>query len=420
MPHIQNLLSDRNLRSLKPDPLRAYDLADGGGLCVRVETSGTVVFWLRYQLNGKRRRWAIGHYGTGKAGISLTEAREKRDAAKKLLRDGIDPWGHKLAEDLRAARAKEQLEEAERLGARRQDQTVDWLVDQFCTIELPAQHKNPKWGEQLLRTHIEKRLQALPLAQFTTTKLWECLDLLRAGQPATARHVYGLAKKLTALALQRGYLERDPAAGIQRRAVAPKPPPRQRMLSDEEIRALWFDFGQGDASRRVWLGLKLLLVTGQRRGEVTRAERQEFDVAHKRWLIPAGRRGKKKTAESRVPHLVPLSTLALSVLKELFAECGSSAWLLPSPIDSEKPIDERALTRAVARKEYGWTVHDLRRTVRTRLSSLGVTAVVAERVIGHELPDLIAVYDVHAYEKETRAALKKWTGELRRILKIKI
>jgi len=84
VPHIQNRLSDRNLRSLKPDPLRAYDLADGGDLYVRVETSGTVVFWLRYQLNGKRRRWAIGHYGTGKAGSSLTEARGKRDDAKKL------------------------------------------------------------------------------------------------------------------------------------------------------------------------------------------------------------------------------------------------------------------------------------------------------------------------------------------------
>ncbi|HKQ23940.1 MAG TPA: integrase arm-type DNA-binding domain-containing protein [Burkholderiales bacterium] len=418
MPHIQNRLTDRNLRALKPDPLQAYDLADGGDLYVRVETSGTVVFWLRYQLNGKRRRWAIGHYGTGNAGISLTEARVKRDEAKKLLRDGIDPWGHKLAEDLVSAHARKELEEAERRGAQRQKQTVAWLVDQFCTIELPAQHKHPKWGEQLLRTHIEKRLQTLPLTEFTPTKLWECLDPLRAKQPATARHVYGLTKKLTAFGLQRGYLEQDPAASIQRRAVAPKPPPRQRVLSDDEIRALWFDFGQGDVSPRVWLGLKLLLVTGQRRGEVTRAERQEFDVDKKRWLIPAGRRGKKKTAESRVPHLVPLSDLALAVLKELFAECGSSVWLLPSPMDSEKPIDERALTRAAARKKWGWTVHDVRRTVRTRLSSLGVSAVVAERVIGHELPDLIAVYDVHAYEKETRAALKKWTRELRRILKI--
>ena len=70
-------------------------------------------------------------------------------------------------------------------------------------------------------------------------------------------------------------------------------------------------------------------------------------------------------------------------------------------------------------KEYGRSVHDVRRTVRTRLSRLGVPAVVAERMIGHELPDLLLVYDVHAYEVETRAALKKWAGELQRILNIR-
>ncbi|MFN0314167.1 MAG: tyrosine-type recombinase/integrase [Burkholderiales bacterium] len=418
MPRIQNRLTDRTLRALKPDPLRPYDLADGGDLYVRVETSGSVVFWLRYQLNGKRRRWVMGHYRSGTAGVSLTEAREKRDEAKKLLRTGIDPWEQKVLQDQAATRQRREIEEAQQRVARRQSQTVAWLVDEYCRLELPAQHKNPKWGEQLLRTHIEKRLNALPLSEFTANKLWDCLDPLRAQQPATARHVYGLARKLSAFGVQRGYMEHDPAASIQRRAVAPKPPPRQRVLSDDEIRALWFDFGKKNVSRRIWLGLRLLLVTGQRRGEVTRAQRKEFDLAHKRWLIPAERRGKKKTAESRVPHLVPLSDLALTILKELNAECGSSDWLLPSPLDSAQPIDERALTRAVARKGYDWTVHDVRRTVRTRLSALGVPVVVAERVIGHELPDLLAVYDVHAYETETRAALKKWAGELRRILKL--
>jgi integrase len=74
------------------------------------------------------------------------------------------------------------------------------------------------------------------------------------------------------------------------------------VLNDDEIRARWFDFGEGNVSRRMWLGLRLLLVTVQRRGEVTRAGRQEFDVDHQRWLIPAAHRGKKKT--DGAPRLV--------------------------------------------------------------------------------------------------------------------
>ena len=197
-----------------------------------------------------------------------------------------------------------------------------------------------------------------------------------------------------------------------------KPAARQRVLSDDEIRELWFKFGDGRISRGVWLALKLLLVTGQRRGEVMRAQRSEFDLGAERWLIPVEHLGKKKAPAGATPHLVPLSALALSTLRELFALSPDSEWLLPSPDDAKKAMDERALNRAITRKNLGWSPHDLRRTVRTRLSSLGVTAIVAERVIGHELPELIAVYDVHAYEAEKRNALKKWAGELRRILKI--
>jgi integrase len=108
----------------------------------------------------------------------------------------------------------------------------------------------------------------------------------------------------------------------------------------------------------------------------------------------------------------------LKVLKEVKSLASDSPWLLPSPEDENKPMEARALNRAITRKDLGWSPHDVRRTVRTRLSALGVPAVIAERVIGHELPELIAVYDVHAYEAEKRAALNKWARELQRILKI--
>ena len=217
--------------------------------------------------------------------------------------------------------------------------------------------------------------------------------------------------------MRHGHLQSDPALSIERKTVAPKPPPRQRVLSDGEIRALWLDFGDGHVSKTLWLALKLLLATSQRRGEVMRAKRAEFDMRKQYWLIPAERLGKKKGPNGAMPHLVPRSPLALSVVKELLELAAESEWLLPSPDDPKRPMDERALNRAISRKSFGWSRHDVRRTVRTRLSGLGVAAVVAERVIGHELLGLIAVYDVHAYETEKRAALRLWANELKRILK---
>ena len=107
-----------------------------------------------------------------------------------------------------------------------------------------------------------------------------------------ARHVYGLIRKVSAFAVRHGYLEIDPAATIERKTVARKPQPRQRVLSDDEIRELWFKFGDGRVSPGAWLAPKLLLVTGQRRGEVMRAKRPEFDLRAERWLIPDEHLGK--------------------------------------------------------------------------------------------------------------------------------
>ena len=140
----------------------------------------------------------------------------------------------------------------------------------------------------LLRTHVGARLGPLPLGQLTSARVWECLDPLRARQPATARHVYGLIRKVSAFAVRHGYLETDPAASIERKTVARKPSPRQRVLSDDEIGVLvgW----RGRVSRSVWLRLKLLLVTGKD-VEVMRAA-LEFDL-RQRWLIPVSTSAEK-------------------------------------------------------------------------------------------------------------------------------
>jgi hypothetical protein len=195
MPRPQNRLNDRTLRHLTADPARAYDLADGGDLYVRVEPSGSKVFWLRYQLDG--RRWVLGHYG--ETGVSLAEVREKRDDAKKLLRQGLDPFEQDQGQKQAQKRALEAAKRAELKATRREAWTVAWLIEQFCEHELPVIHKKPGWGKVLLRKHVGARLGPLPLGELSSAKIWECLDPLRAGQPATARHVYGLICKVTAV-----------------------------------------------------------------------------------------------------------------------------------------------------------------------------------------------------------------------------
>jgi integrase len=210
--------------------------------------------------------------------MSLAEARSARERALSLLRDKVDSAAKKRADH--DTRRREQLaaEQRAREAERREEQTVAWLVEEFARLELPVAHSDPTWGTALLRKHVAQRLGALPLAELATIKLWECLDPLRGAQPATARHVYGLMRKLGAFRVRRGYLV---GADPPRRSVARKPPARQRVLSDQEIRHLWFDFGDGRVSHQAWLALRFLLAVGQRRGEVMGAQWGEFDLRAK-------------------------------------------------------------------------------------------------------------------------------------------
>jgi Arm DNA-binding domain len=122
MPGPQNRLTDRTLRTLKIVPQTACDLPDGGDLYVRAEPSGSKVFWLRYQFDGRRRRWVLGHYG--EAGLSLAEAREKRDGAQGLLRQGVDPFALDQEQKQGQKRALEAAKLAELEVERREVWTV--------------------------------------------------------------------------------------------------------------------------------------------------------------------------------------------------------------------------------------------------------------------------------------------------------
>jgi integrase len=208
----------------------------------------------------------------------------------------------------------------------------------------------------------------------------------------------------------------SPCSNLSARQEVGRKKSRDRVLNDGELRALWAVAGG--------LGypygplIKMLALTGQRKSDVADARWREFNVPEKLWTVPAAR------AKMEAPLVIPLSDEALTLLAELprFAE-GDHLFTFtfgatpPNSFSKLKvALDERM--RAVLGKFEPFIIHDIRRTVRTRLVGPGVGASpeVAELVIGHAKRGLHKVYDHHAYLTEKRAVLEGWARELMRIV----
>jgi integrase len=197
--------------------------------------------------------------------------------------------------------------------------------------------------------------------------------------------------------------------------------PRERRLEDHEIPIFWSKIKDATMSDYMKTALKLLLVTGQRRGELAHARWEHIDLKGAEWYMPETKNG--------TDHTVPLSVMAVELFKRLRKETRESAYALPSPhlqIKSsrtpieDKPIAKRSLTRALAknREHFGldhFTVHDLRRTVVTRMSKLKIDQRTIDEVINHLPPKIVRTYGRHDYAPEKKEALEIWEAELERL-----
>lgn len=185
--------------------------------------------------------------------------------------------------------------------------------------------------------------------------------------------------------------------------------PRDRVLSSDELRAVWGALTAepfGDAVR-------LLLWTGARKSEALGVEWTEVDIKGKLWTVPAGR---SKSGESR---RVPLSRPAVKMLEARRKADPAARWVFASPVKMVGPVRTlQSVVRGVQKRSEtsGWTVHDLRRTVRTGLAALAVRPEVGEFVLGHKVGGIRAVYDRYEPLAEAQAALEAWARRLASIV----
>jgi integrase len=185
--------------------------------------------------------------------------------------------------------------------------------------------------------------------------------------------------------------------------------PRQRVLTDSEIGLLW------RATEDIYPAgpfARLLLLTAVRRNEVAQMTWSEVDLDNALWVIPAHR------TKSSAPHEAPLSSMAVDLLRSLPRFTGSD--FVFSTTGGRSGIHSFSLYKnAIDARATGltnWRFHDLRRTARTNLASLGVAPFIAELILGHAQKGVHAVYDLHRYQAEKREALERWANRLRDIV----
>jgi integrase len=354
----------------------------------------------------------------GDAGImSLKDARKIARDWLELAERGIDP---------EQARKQRETEEA-----RSRAVTFAAVAEDFIAEDLAGKRRGVADAREIRREVVPvwgKR----PIAEIARDDVLELIQAIKArGHIATARIVLSHIKRLYVWAChQRStrYGPIDNPAGIvsPKRVLGPKKP-RQRVLSDDELRALWRacikeGYPAGDAVR-------LMLLTGGRREEIAQARWRELDQ-HK-WTLTIPPERFKSDAE----HLMPLSSLAEELVRTLPRHAEGDFMFTTSlgakPIggwsDIKHALDRRMLRtlRALARvrdedpaevRLERWVIHDLRRVVRSRLAELRIPDGIAEMVIGHGKRGMGRVYDQHHYEAEMREACEAWAEMLRGII----
>jgi len=401
--------TDRYLQSIKP-PEKEYCVREGHGFALRVLPSGCMTFQYIFTLDGKRYRLNIGNYPA----TSLAEAREKYHKAYILVSRGQNP--------------------AQKLSSPGTDAplSVGVLIDRYK--EFAAQHFASSTVRETKRTLDKYVLPAWIDRSAISIRRSDAISLiepLAAYSPGQARGVMKIARAMFNYALDRELVDLNPFTRLPSAIPAVKSCSGKRVLSDSEIRVLWETLTYMHApgtpeSRRA---LMLILVTGQRPGEI--AGMQWSEIEGDWWTIPFDR---IKTRNHRQEnHRVFLSPLAKRLIGQ---NPGYSKYVF---IGSRPgvPIAEKALSHLVNKKTEGgrtmrdgsvttarhpyfglprWTPHDLRRTAATRLSELGCTDEAIDAILNHAKSGVISVYNLNKYDKEKKEWLTTWGNHLSTLL----
>ena len=394
-------LTDERIVNLKPGTQRrtVYDPVVAG-MAIRVQPTGhkTFVFGARYPRTSHFTRVELGQVGR----LTLDDARAKARRWSAWIAAGVDPRDEE-------AKLYKAATEAAALAINNSFASV---AETFLARHVKGQRKAAV-VEREIRNELLPHWGARPITEITRRDVVDLIEkIVDRPAPAHARNILQHIKKLFVWAIQRDVygLQSSPCDRVKPKELVGVKAVRTRVLTDKELQALWaaadtLGYPCGPAT-------KMLMLTGARLGEVMGTQWREFDDDAQLWTIPPQR------FKMNAQHFVPV-TDELSALLETIPHWTQGDHLFSSTSGAQ-PVrfNDRAIDklREAVGAELPWSLHDIRRTVRTRLSALRVPDPVAEMIIGHSRKGMARVYDQHKYLDEMREACAAWAGLLRSIV----
>ena len=393
--------SDKLLRNIKVPPSGRTEIGDAGcrGLRFRVTDSGDRSFSFRY----RTERVRIGTY----PGISLHDARKEADRLRQDIDKGGDP-----AERKRTA------------GER----TFAVLADRYLEEHARRKKRTAEEDAAMLRKHVLPYWKGFDYTAIRRADVIKLVErIVKAGTPIAANRVQALVSKVFSFALDAALIENHPALRMSKRSPENV---KTRVLSDDEIRLFWkLAVSTPTVGRASGLALRLCLVLGCRANEIAGMRRPEVEFCDGKplnWMIPEER------AKNGLALLVPLSPLAVDLISTLVALGGEGDAILPSRGNGDRSVEGHALTVAMRRLSANipddlpgadtWaadapTLHDLRRTMATRMGKARVPNEHIAAVLNHKPTGVTKRhYNLHEMEDEKREAWARWSQTLGSIL----
>ncbi len=381
----RNALTDLAIRKLSADEKDRYDVWDTHvpGLGIRVFNSGIKSFFLSYRINGKRRRDTLGRYPE----ISLAKARQLAYERRALIAGGEDPVILKRDNKL----------------------AFGFVVEEFTRLHIERKLKpnTATCYKSILRSRFLPEWSEMLIGDIERKHIVSVLDkIVTDGQAGAANYAYSVICKFFNWCVSRDMIETNPSIGVERPAPLKS---RDRVLTDQEISIIW------QASKKIGYPfgriVLLLILTGQRRGEVAKMEWNHISFEEKLWNIPASGTKNKK------PHSLPLSQAALEILKDT-PQINNNKFVFPAKGSIKTTFSGFSKLKhrldKIANIE-DWNLHDLRRTAATGMAKLEVRPHVIERVLNHstgQLGGIAGVYNRFQYLDEMRDALNLWADHV--------